>query len=106
MPPPAEQAADFPPIVLAFAASDPSGGAGIQADILTLASMGCHPLSVITAITVQDTLGVEGIQPIDADWVNDQARRLLEDMPVDAFKIGVLGSIENVAAMAEIVSDC
>ena len=92
---PADTDPDFPPIVLTFAASDPSGGAGMQADILTLASMGCHPLSVMTAITVQDTLGVEGVQPIDADWVADQARCLLEDMPVDAFKIGVLGSVEN-----------
>jgi hydroxymethylpyrimidine/phosphomethylpyrimidine kinase len=95
----------YPPLVLTFAASDPSGGAGMQADILTLASMGCHPLSVITAITVQDSLGVEGLLAIDADWVADQARRLLEDMPVDAFKIGVLGSVENIAAIAEIVSD-
>ena len=91
--------------MLTFAASDPSGGAGMQADILTLASMGCHPLSVITAITVQDTLGVEGVQPLDAEWVADQARCLLEDMPVDAFKIGVLGSVENIAAIAEILSD-
>ncbi len=100
-----EQGADFPPIVLAFAASDPSGGAGIQADVLTLASMGCHPLSVLTAITVQDTLGVEGVQPLEAEWVADQARCLLEDMPVDAFKIGVLGSVENITAIAEILSD-
>jgi len=95
----------FPPLVLTFSASDPSGGAGMQADILTLASMGCHPLSVITAITVQDSLGVEAVMAIDADWVADQARCLLEDMPVDAFKIGVLGSVENIAAIAEIVSD-
>jgi hydroxymethylpyrimidine/phosphomethylpyrimidine kinase len=95
----------FPPIVLTFAASDPSGGAGMQADLLTLASMGCHPLSVITALTVQDTAGVEGVLPIDADWVSDQARCLLEDMPVDAFKIGVLGSLESIAAIAEILSD-
>jgi hydroxymethylpyrimidine/phosphomethylpyrimidine kinase len=94
-----------PPIVLTFSASDPSGGAGMQADLLTLASMGCHPLSVITALTVQDTLGVESVLPIDADWVADQARQLLEDMPVDAFKLGVLGSVENIAAIAEIVSD-
>ena len=101
----AESDPEFPPIVLTFAASDPSGGAGLQADILTLASMGCHPLSVVTAITVQDTLGVEGIQSLDVEWVADQARCLLEDMPVDAFKIGVLGSAEIVAAIAEIVSD-
>src|SRR6185295_20176227 len=102
---PAADVIDFPPIVLTFAASDPSGGAGIQADILTFASMGCHPLSVVTAITVQDTLGVEGVQALDAEWVADQARCLLEDIPVDAFKIGVLGSVEIVAAIAEIVSD-
>jgi hydroxymethylpyrimidine/phosphomethylpyrimidine kinase len=105
MPNPTDQDPDFPPLVLTFAASDPSGGAGIQADILTLASMGCHPLSVITAITVQDTMGVEALQPIDADWVADQARCLLEDMPVDAFKIGALGSVENITAIAEILSD-
>jgi hydroxymethylpyrimidine/phosphomethylpyrimidine kinase len=105
MPSSAEPVADFPPIVLTFAASDPSGGAGLQADILTLASMGTHPLSVVTAITVQDTLGVEGLQALDAEWVADQARCLLEDMPVDAFKIGVLGSVENIAAIAEILSD-
>ncbi len=102
---PASNESDFPPIVLTFAASDPTGGAGLQADILTFASMGCHPLSVVTGITVQDTRGVEGIQAVDAEWVADQARALLEDIPVDAFKIGVLGSVESIAAIAEIVSD-
>ncbi len=94
-----------PPAVLTFAATDPSGGAGLTADILTLASMGCHPLSVITAITVQDTSGVEGMTAIDADWVSDQARAILEDIPIAAFKIGAMGSVENIAAIAEIVSD-
>jgi hydroxymethylpyrimidine/phosphomethylpyrimidine kinase len=96
---------DVPPIVLVFAASDPSGGAGLQADIMTLSSMGCHPLSVLTAITVQDTMGVDDIMPIDADWVAEQARCVLEDMHVAAFKIGVLGSVETIAAIAEVVSD-
>ena len=50
-----------PPVVLTFAASDPSGATGMQADLLTLASMGCHPLSVVTAITVQDTTGVASV---------------------------------------------
>jgi hydroxymethylpyrimidine/phosphomethylpyrimidine kinase len=94
-----------PPIVLAFAGSDPTGGAGLQADILTLASLGCHPLSVVTAITVQDTAGVEAILPIEADWVADQARALLEDMPVAAFKIGMIGSLETITAIAEIIAD-
>ncbi len=94
-----------PPVILSFAGSDPSGGAGIQADLLTIAALGCHPLSVITAITVQDTAGVEAIYVLDSEWVADQARALLEDMSVAVFKIGMLGSIENVAAIAEIVSD-
>ncbi len=95
----------LPPIVLTFAASDPTGGAGLQADLLTLASMGCHPLSVVTGLTVQDTTGVEGVLAIDAGWVADQARALLEDMPVAVFKFGMLGSVESIAAIAEIVND-
>lgn len=97
--------AELPPIVLVFAATDPSGGAGLQADIMTLSSMGCHPLSVVTAITIQDTTGVDDVSPIDAEWVADQARCVLEDMPVAAFKIGLLGNLEQVAAIAEVVSD-
>ncbi|MBI3044163.1 MAG: hydroxymethylpyrimidine/phosphomethylpyrimidine kinase [Betaproteobacteria bacterium] len=96
---------DLPPIVLVFAATDPSGGAGLQADIMTLSSMGCHPLSVVTAITIQDTVGVDDISPVDAEWVADQARGVLEDMPVAAFKIGLLGNLEQIAAIAEVVSD-
>lgn len=95
----------LPPIVLAFAATDPSGGAGLQADVLTLASMGCHPLSVVTAATIQDTMGVEDVMALDPEWVADQARCVLEDMPVTAIKIGVLGSVENITAIAEVVSD-
>ena len=94
-----------PPIVLTFAASDPTGGAGIQADLLTIAGLGCHPLSVITALTVQDTAGIDSVLAIDAEWVEDQARALLEDMPVDVFKIGLLGSVDNIAAIAGIVAD-
>ena len=94
-----------PPIVLSFSANDSSGGAGIQADTLTLASMGCHPLSVITAVTVQDTVGVDDVMALDSGWVADQARAVLEDMPVHVFKIGMLGSVENIATIAEIVSD-
>ena len=94
-----------PPIVLTFAASDPSGGAGIQADLMTISSMGCHALSVITALTVQDTVGIDNILAIDPEWVEDQARTILEDMPVDVFKIGLLGSIENIAVIAGILAD-
>lgn len=94
-----------PPIVLAFAGTDPTGGAGIQADLLTLASMGCHALTVVTVVTVQDTAGVEGVLAMDSDWVVDQARLVLEDMPVVAFKVGLVGSVENIAAIAEVVAD-
>lgn len=96
---------ELPPIVLTLAGSDPTGGAGIQADILTLASMGCHPLSVITAITVQDTRGVQDFMTLDGEWVLDQARAVLEDMPVAAFKVGMIGSVDNVAAIAELAAD-
>jgi hydroxymethylpyrimidine/phosphomethylpyrimidine kinase len=95
----------LPPMMLSFAASDPSGGAGLQADLLTAAAMGCHPLSVVTALTVQDTRGVEDIQAIEADWVRAQAERLLAEMKVAAFKLGVLGSVENIRAVAEVLSD-
>lgn len=93
------------PLVMSFAATDPSGGAGLQADILTIASMGCHPLSVVTAITVQDTSGVDDVLAMDAEWVVDQARAMLEDVPVAAFKIGLLGSVDNIAAIASVLSD-
>jgi hydroxymethylpyrimidine/phosphomethylpyrimidine kinase len=92
-------------MVLVFSASDPSSGAGMQADILTLVSLGCHPLSALTALTVQDTVGVQSVQAVSAELLEQQARTVLEDMPVAAFKIGMLGSVENVLAVAEIVSD-
>ncbi len=94
-----------PPSVMTFAGTDPSGGAGLQADILTFASIGCHPLSVVTAITAQDTVGVDGVLAMDPDWVNDQARAILEDVQVSAFKLGLLGSVENIAVIAEIMAD-
>lgn len=94
-----------PPQVLVFAASDPTSGAGIQADILTLASLGCHPLTALTALTVQDTVGVHSVHPASAELLAQQARAVLEDMPVAAFKIGLLGSVENVLAVAEVTAD-
>jgi len=90
---------------MCFSATDPTGGAGMQADLMTLSALGCHPLTVVTAVTVQDSAGVEEVVPMDDDLLVDQARVLLADMPVAAFKIGVMGSIENIAAIAEIISD-
>jgi hydroxymethylpyrimidine/phosphomethylpyrimidine kinase len=87
------------PLVLTFAASDPTGGAGLQADLLTLAALGCHPLSVVTALTVQDTRGVASIDAVDAALVERQAAALLAEMNVAAFKLGVLGSEANAPAI-------
>ena len=84
---------------MVFAGSDPTGGAGIQADIEVLASQGCHAVTVITALTAQDTTGVKDSMAVDATWVIEQARAVLEDMPIAAFKIGMLGS----HAIAEVV---
>lgn len=93
------------PLILSFGVADPVGAIGIQADLASFAAMGCHGLSVITSLLIGDTARVEDIQVIDADWVADQARVVLEDMPVAAFKVGAIGSVENVSAIAEIVSD-
>ncbi len=93
------------PVVLAFAASDPTGGAGIQADLMTLSALGCHGLSVLTALTAQDTAGIDSVLPVAPEWVERQARVLLADMAVDVFKIGLLGSRENVNVIAGIIGD-
>jgi hydroxymethylpyrimidine/phosphomethylpyrimidine kinase len=94
-----------PPLILSFGAADPVGATGVQADLATYAAMGCHGLSVVTALLIGDTARVEDVQVVDVDWVADQARVILEDMAVAAFKVGALGSIENISVIAEIVSD-
>lgn len=93
------------PVVLVFAGHDPSGGAGLQADIESVASQGCHAATVVTALTVQDTQDVSGFTAVDATQVIAQARAILEDMPVAVFKIGMLGSIENTEAVHSILMD-
>ncbi|HEU4923771.1 MAG TPA: hydroxymethylpyrimidine/phosphomethylpyrimidine kinase [Burkholderiales bacterium] len=94
----------MPPIVLTFAASDPTGGAGLQADVLTLAALGCHPLSVLTGLTVQDTRGVDHLEPIAEVLVTRQANRLLAESKVAAFKVGVLASADNARAVAQVAA--
>ena len=88
------------PVVLSFAASDPTSGAGMQADVLTLASLGCHPVSVLTGYTVQDTRGVASLHALPAGDVERQALHLLQDISVAAFKIGVLASADNARVIA------
>jgi hydroxymethylpyrimidine/phosphomethylpyrimidine kinase len=94
----------MPPLALTFAASDPTGGAGLQADLLTLAALGCHPLSVVTGVTVQDTSGVEHLEAVDAALVARQAERVLAETRVAAFKVGVVGSAANARAIAAITA--
>ena len=91
--------------MLVFAASDPTCGAGVQADLMSLSAMNCHPLSVLTAITVQDSVGVDAVLPLEPHWVEAQARAVLEDMPVASFKVGLPGSAGIIAAIARIVAD-
>jgi hydroxymethylpyrimidine/phosphomethylpyrimidine kinase len=93
------------PVVLCFSGLDPTGGAGIQADIETIASMGCHAAPVITALTVQDTQTVQRYTATDSMLLIEQARAVLEDMPVRAFKLGMLGSVQNIEAIHSIVID-
>lgn len=77
----------------------------MQADLMAISALGAHAATVLTGYTVQDTTGVSDFVSIDADQIDDQARTILEDMPIAAFKIGVLGDVGAVAAVAEIVSD-
>jgi hydroxymethylpyrimidine/phosphomethylpyrimidine kinase len=90
---------------MTFSGHDPAGGAGCQADIETLASQGCHATPVITALTVQDTRDVIDFTAVASSQVVSQARAVLEDMPVAAFKIGMLGSAENARAIHNILQD-
>ena len=93
------------PLILTFGVSDPVGALGIQADLATFAALGCHGLSVTTGLLIADSARVEDLHEIDTDWVVDQARLLLEDMPVAAIKVGALAKMELATAIAEIVSD-
>lgn len=94
-----------PPAVLTFAASDPTSGAGLQADTLAIAAMGAHPLCAVTALTVQDSRGVHRLVPVAAELVAEQARRALADIPAAAFKLGVLGSAANARAIAAVLAE-
>lgn len=94
-----------PPIVMSFSGHDPCGGAGIQADIETLNSLGCHCTPIITALTAQDSVNVKDFSPTNPTLLVEQARAVLEDMPVAIFKIGMIGSVENVEAIHTILQD-
>jgi len=92
------------PIVLTIGASDASGAAGIQADQLAIASMGCHPASVITRLGGAEAVAEDALA-IDPEWIEAQAQAVLSNMAVAAFKVGELGSIDQVQPIAAIVAD-
>lgn len=89
--------------VLTIAGSDSGGGAGIQADIKTISAMGCYAASAITAITVQNTLGVQAVHPVPLDILEEQIDAVLSDIGADAIKIGMLHSAEVVNLVADMI---
>lgn len=94
-----------PPSVMVFAALDPTGGAGLQADIEAIASMGGHALPVLTAIAAQDTSDVKSCNPVSAMAVIEQARSVLDDIQVDGFKVGLTGSVEIIEVIHTLLND-
>ncbi|MGD9410043.1 MAG: bifunctional hydroxymethylpyrimidine kinase/phosphomethylpyrimidine kinase [Thiohalocapsa sp.] len=86
--------------VLSIAGSDPSGGAGIQADLKAISAQGCYAMAAITALTAQNTRGVTGVQLVDPDFVAEQIDAVFADIRIDAVKIGMLGSADIAAAVA------
>lgn len=89
-----------PPRILVIAGSDSGGGAGIQADIKTVTMLGGHPMTAIAALTAQNTLGVDGVLPVPAEFVLKQIDMVASDIGVDAVKIGMIGSPETAEAVA------
>ncbi|KKO64263.1 Bifunctional thiamine biosynthesis protein ThiDN [Janthinobacterium sp. KBS0711] len=92
------------PAVLVFAGVDPSGGAGIAADILAIAAQGAHALPVITALTVQDNDRVFGVEPVASELLRRQAQALIDKMAIHAVKIGIPGSAANAAVIAQLIA--
>lgn len=93
------------PVVMALSGLDPTGGAGIQADIEAIASMGCHTLPIVTALTVQTSQNVIRYESTDPLLLIEQARAVLEDIPVKAFKLGMMGNPQIIEAVHSILQD-
>ncbi|HUP10248.1 MAG TPA: bifunctional hydroxymethylpyrimidine kinase/phosphomethylpyrimidine kinase [Caldimonas sp.] len=94
-----------PPCVMSFNANDPSGSGGSAGDVATIAAMGAHALPVVTSIVMRDTAEVFDHHALDAEVIAEQARSVLEDVTIAAWKVGFLGSAEGVSAVAEILAD-
>jgi hydroxymethylpyrimidine/phosphomethylpyrimidine kinase len=93
------------PIVLTIAGADPSGGAGIQADLKAIEASGGYGACAITAITVQNTLGVQRVRAVEPELVREQVRAVLDDLDVGAIKSGMLGAGNNVAVVADLLRE-
>ncbi|MDI9246603.1 hydroxymethylpyrimidine/phosphomethylpyrimidine kinase [Marinobacter sp. CHS3-4] len=93
------------PQVLVISGLDPSGGAGIQADIQAITALGCHPLPVLSCLTVQDTKNVYGASSVDPDMIRQQLAKLAEDCPIHAIKTGAMGSADIVDVLVEFLAD-
>ncbi len=94
-----------PACVMSFNASDPTGAGGLAGDISTIAAMGAHALPVVTSVVLRDTAEIFEHSALDADVVVEQARSVLEDVTIAAWKVGFLGSAECVSAVAEVLTD-
>lgn len=95
---------DSPPYVLSIAGSDPSGGAGLQADLKTFAAFGVYGMAAVSALTAQNTRGVRAVEPVSPAWLRAQLDALADDLPIHAVKIGMLGAaplVEEVARFLE-----
>ncbi len=92
------------PNVLSIAGSDPSGGAGIQADLKTFAALGTYGMAVITGLTAQNTRGVRSVHPVPGDFVAAQLEAVFDDVRVDAVKIGMLANAEVIDAVAKVLA--
>ena len=93
-----------PPRILTIAGSDSSGGAGIQADIKTIIMLGGYAMSAITAITAQNTRGVQGVTPLTGDFVAEQIESCLSDIGADAIKIGMLHDADIIGEVAKLLA--
>ncbi len=93
------------PVIMSLSCHDPSGSSGIQADIETAASLGCHCATVITTLCANDTRDSKDVIPLDSALIIEQSRAILEDMQVKAIKLGFLGSVANVEAIHTILHD-
>jgi hydroxymethylpyrimidine/phosphomethylpyrimidine kinase len=96
--------ADRPPVVLTVAGFDPSSGAGVSADIKTIAAHGCYGIACITAMTVQSTAGVRRVQALDTPLITETLEELAADIPIDAVHIGMLATANVVRAVAEFLN--